>query len=227
MRTSPRRAEPAALSTVQPQPSTRATMIRSLLPVFALLLAAPTAHAMRCGNRLVTDGAQDFQVRERCGEPFWADRYTSVEIIGRDGPVEHQREVQFDVWYYNFGPHQLMRQLVFRDGLLEREQTLGYGVDEIGEDCDPNRLLGGLSAGELVARCGEPASRRSRTDTGAAPCTRRRTLARPASRRLDLRLRRPPLRARGARRRRSCRRGRLAAALMRFATTAHASRSGP
>jgi len=165
MRTSPRRAEPAALSTVQPQPSTRATMIRSLLPVFALLLAAPTAHAMRCGNRLVTDGAQDFQVRERCGEPFWADRYTSVEIIGRDGPVEHQREVQFDVWYYNFGPHQLMRQLVFRDGLLEREQTLGYGVDEIGEDCDPNRLLGGLSAGELVARCGEPASRRSRTDT--------------------------------------------------------------
>ena len=80
-------------------------------------------------------------MRERCGEPFWADRYTNVEIIGRDGPVEHQREVQFDVWYYNFGPRQLMRQLVFRDGLLEREQTLGYGVDEIGGDCDPNRLL--------------------------------------------------------------------------------------
>jgi hypothetical protein len=140
-------------------------MIRYLLPILALLLAAPAAHAMRCGNRLVSDGAQDFQVRERCGDPFWTDRYTNIEIIGRDGPIEHQREVQFDVWYYNFGPHQLMRQLVFRDGLLEREQTLGYGVDEIGSDCDPNRLLGGLSAGELVARCGEPASRRSRTDT--------------------------------------------------------------
>ena len=140
-------------------------MKRPLLPILALLLAAPAAHAMRCGNRLVNDGAQDFQVRERCGDPFWTDRYTNIEIIGRDGPIEQQREVQFDVWYYNFGPRQLMRQLVFRDGLLERERTLGYGVDAIGEDCDPNRLLGGLSAGELFARCGEPASRRSHTDT--------------------------------------------------------------
>jgi hypothetical protein len=100
-------------------------MNRYLLPILLLLLAAPAAHAMRCGNRLVSDGAQDFQVRERCGEPFWTDRYTNIEIIGRNGPVEHQREVQFDVWYYNFGPHQLMRQLVFRDGLLERALGLG------------------------------------------------------------------------------------------------------
>jgi hypothetical protein len=158
--------EPAAPAVVHVQASTDThSMTRSLLPLLALLLATPAAHAMRCGNRLVSDGAQDFQVRERCGEPFWTDRYTNIEIIGRDGPVEHQREVQIDVWYYNFGPHQLMRQLVFRDGLLEREQTLGYGVDEIGSDCAPNRLLGGLSAGELVALCGEPASRRSRTDT--------------------------------------------------------------
>jgi len=134
------------------------------LALLALFASAPAA-AMRCGNRLVTDGAQDFQVRERCGDPFWTDRYTDVVVIGRDGPVERQREVQYDVWYYNFGPRHLMRRLVFRDGLLAQEDTLGYGVDRIGEDCDPNRLLGGLSAGELVARCGEPASRRSRNDT--------------------------------------------------------------
>ena len=134
------------------------------LALLALLASAPAA-AMRCGNRLVTDGAQDFQVRERCGDPFWTDRYSDVVVIGRDGPLESQREVQYDVWYYNFGPRQLMRRLVFRDGLLAQEDTLGYGVDRIGEDCDPDRLLGGLSAGELVARCGEPASRRSHGDT--------------------------------------------------------------
>ncbi len=140
-------------------------MRRHLLPILMLLLASPSAFAMRCGNRLVSDGTQDFQVRERCGEPFWTDHYTNVDVIGAYGPLEQQRSVQFAVWYYNFGPAQLMRQLVFRDGVLLREDTLGYGVAEIGGDCNPNRTLDGLSIGELVARCGEPASRRNQADT--------------------------------------------------------------
>lgn len=137
--------------------------IRRLLAA-CVLLATSHAHAMRCGNRVVSEGQQDFQVRDRCGAPFWSDHYTSIEVIGRDGPVERQREIAFDVWYYNFGPRQLMRQLLFRDGVLVRETTLGYGVDAIGEDCDPRRLFDGATVGELVARCGEPASRRTRTD---------------------------------------------------------------
>ncbi|MFI4970509.1 MAG: DUF2845 domain-containing protein, partial [Lysobacterales bacterium] len=140
-------------------------MRRTLLLVFTLLLASPAAHAMRCGTRIVTDGDQDFQVRQRCGEPFWTDQFAKLEIIGAYGPLERQSEVVFDVWYYNFGPRQLMRRLVFRDGRLVREETLGYGVGAIGSDCNPNGLFDGLSAGELVARCGEPASRRSRNDT--------------------------------------------------------------
>jgi hypothetical protein len=140
-------------------------MSRHVFLIVVLLLASPSAFAVRCGNRIVTDGTQDFQVRDRCGEPFWTDRYTNVDVIGAYGPLEQQRTVQFDVWYYNFGPHQLMRQLIFRDGVLLREDTLGYGVSEIGDDCNPNRVLDGLSAGELIARCGEPVSRRSQTDT--------------------------------------------------------------
>ncbi len=107
---------------------------------------------MRCGTNLVTNGQQDFQVRERCGEPFWTDRYDNLEILGAYSALEYQRSVQFDVWYYNFGPHQLMRQLIFRDGHLLREETLGYGVDRIGEDCNENRDYRGFSVGELYAR---------------------------------------------------------------------------
>lgn len=140
-------------------------MRRHLLPILLLLLASPSAFAMRCGSRLVTDGMQDFQVRERCGAPYWTDRYTSIDVLGANGPLERQHLVQLDVWYYNFGPRQLLRRLVFRDGILLREDTLGYGVDTIGSDCNPNRLLDGLSAGELVARCGEPASRRDLSQT--------------------------------------------------------------
>jgi hypothetical protein len=134
---------------------------------FALLLlfASPSAFAMRCGSSLVTEGSQDFQVRSRCGDPFYADRYVTTEVFGAHGPVAQYRDVQYDVWYYNFGPRQLMRRMVFRDGVLTREETLGYGVDEVGSDCNPNRDYRGVSVGELVARCGEPASRRVNNDT--------------------------------------------------------------
>jgi hypothetical protein len=137
--------------------------------ILVLLLASPSAFAMRCGNRIVDVGAQDFQVRERCGEPFWTDHYSSIEILGAYGPLEQQQSVQFDVWYYNFGPSQLMRRIVFRNGIALRESTLGYGVSEIGANCDPkNATYAGLSVGELVARCGEPTSRRDRSGTIAS-----------------------------------------------------------
>ena len=130
-----------------------------------LLLASPAALAMRCGSNIVTEGAQDFQVRDRCGAPFYADTYYVTEAFGGRGPAALYRDVQYDVWYYNFGPRNLMRRFVFRDGVLEREETLGYGVDEVGADCNPNRDYRGVSVGELVARCGEPASRRTNYDT--------------------------------------------------------------
>lgn len=135
-------------------------MKRLLIAASILLLASPCAWAVRCGNRLVVEGAQDFQVRNRCGEPFWTDSYVDLEVLGADSVFERLREIRYDIWYYNFGPASLMRSLVFHEGVLIREHTLGYGVREIGDQCDPNRDYTGLSAGELVAYCGEPASRR-------------------------------------------------------------------
>jgi Protein of unknown function (DUF2845) len=134
----------------------------TLAPLAALMFASSAAHALRCGNSLVKSGAQDFQVRERCGEPFWTDRYSNSEAVG-DREYEQIREVQFDVWYYNFGPRQFMRRMVFRDGRLLRDDALGYGYDEVGGNCD--RVPDGISAGELLARCGDPARRRSLDDT--------------------------------------------------------------
>ncbi|HET9033842.1 MAG TPA: DUF2845 domain-containing protein [Dokdonella sp.] len=136
-----------------------------ILIALLLMLASPAAQAMRCGNRVVVDGARDFQVRERCGEPFWSESWIGVDIVGRDSVLERQREVQWSVWYYNFGPNALMQRLVFRDGNLERSDTLGYGVREIGDSCRANMNFTGMSSGELVARCGQPASRREAHDS--------------------------------------------------------------
>lgn len=143
------------------RPVIRSCALLSLL----LLLASPAAHALRCGSRVVAAEARDFQVRERCGEPFWSESWVGVDVVGRDSPLERQREVQWSVWYYNFGPRALMLRLVFRDGDLQRGDTLGYGVREIGDSCRANMNFTGLSSGELVARCGEPATRREAHDS--------------------------------------------------------------
>ena len=135
-------------------------MKRLALLCLLLSLAAPV-HALRCGTRVVTDGDRDFAVRERCGEPFYVDQFASVSVRGANGPLETQVEDVYDVWYYNFGPRRLMVRLLFLNGRLEHEETLGYGVSNLGDSCNLDALPAGTSAGEIVAYCGEPAGRRN------------------------------------------------------------------
>jgi hypothetical protein len=128
------------------------------------MLASPAAMALRCGNRVVSDGDRDFQVRDRCGDPYWSETWIGVDIAGRYSALESQREVEWSVWYYNFGPRALIQRLVFVDGNLQFSETLGYGVREIGDSCRANLNFTGMSSGELVARCGQPAHRRLSSD---------------------------------------------------------------
>ena len=138
----------------------------SLMPrLFAALMllctsAAAQAIGLRCGSRVVSAGMIAAQVRNACGAPFWSDSYASVEVLGAGGPIEEQRELTWDVWYFNFGSNQFMQRLTFRNGDLQTVEALGYGVSEIGTTCPPPLAARGLTDGELVARCGEPASRR-------------------------------------------------------------------
>lgn len=140
-------------------------MTRSFLLVgLALLLASPAASALRCGNRVVSEGDRDFQVRQRCGDPYWSETWIGVDVAGRYSALETQAEVEWSVWYYNFGPRALIQRLIFLDGDLQRSESLGYGVREIGDSCRANMNFTGMSSGELVAMCGQPAHRRQSND---------------------------------------------------------------
>ncbi|MFN7550205.1 MAG: DUF2845 domain-containing protein [Pseudomonadota bacterium] len=132
------------------------------LAALLLLCAAAEAQALRCDGRVVDVGDHAIQVRERCGEPFWIDAYTEVLVQGEYGPLEQRVERPVEAWYYNFGPNRLLRRLLLVDDRLLREDSLGYGVAAIGADCRLDALPVGTPAGALVARCGEPASRRDR-----------------------------------------------------------------
>lgn len=137
-------------------------MVARLLLAVALVCGCEAGHALglRCGTRVVSAGMIAAQVRNACGAPFWIDSYASLEVLGAGGPIEEQREIDWDVWYYNFGSSQLMQRLTFRDGRLQGVDALGYGVNEIGSACPLPLAARGLTTGELVARCGEPSLRR-------------------------------------------------------------------
>lgn len=138
---------------------------RFVLCALLLLALTPAAHALRCGSRLVTAGDYDFQVRDRCGDPFWIEDHYQVITSNTDLPVQTLQQNVYSAWFYNFGSNRLLVRILFRNGHFLREETLGYGVDDIGDSCGPTKLLRGMSSGELVAYCGEPLSRNSQPGT--------------------------------------------------------------
>jgi len=134
------------------------TAIRWLMLFLLLCACVPAAYAVRCDSNLTHTGDYEFQVRARCGEPLWAEDHYRIESFGnKDTRIE--REIRYTDWYYNFGASALIVHLRFRDGQLAGEEKLGRGVDEVGTACDAAILARGLSSGELIAHCGEPAAR--------------------------------------------------------------------
>lgn len=101
--------------------------IRCLLIAITLWLAtAQSAFALRCGQSIITMGDKQFEVLQKCGEPFFADSWQA--------PLFHQGfYLGSDIveeWYYNFGPQRFIRILLFRNGRLILIQTGDYGFLE-------------------------------------------------------------------------------------------------
>jgi len=110
----------------------------STLLVLALLVCSPAfADGMRCGTKLVGEGASRSEVAAKCGEPTDIVERRSVfrrpVIWGYGRPMyvgEDYVEVPVEVWLYNLGPNKLMRKLRFEGGYLTMIETLGYGYNK-------------------------------------------------------------------------------------------------
>ncbi|MDJ0911542.1 MAG: DUF2845 domain-containing protein [Woeseiaceae bacterium] len=120
----------------------------TFITVFAIvaLLAAESAEAFRCKNRIVRDGMHEQQVIALCGEPT-TRRHLGYATRGvnygwrRDYPGGISRrqypghttlieEVVITEYVYNFGPRKFMRRLVFEGGVLVTIESIGYGYRE-------------------------------------------------------------------------------------------------
>lgn len=134
-----------------------ASVRRAGIPTFVLalgLLWTGAADAMRCGNRIVTEGDIQAKVLEHCGEPvqktrrlgyragFFPDyRVRDPLSVAPDPPEERDSaeariyrnslyghtEVVIEEWIYNLGPHKLIRRITFENGIVVEVETLGRG----------------------------------------------------------------------------------------------------
>lgn len=103
--------------------------------VLALTSGAVRADGFSCGNRIVTEGMELYQVRDVCGEPAQVTRTAILRrpvvwVRGRPYYASNEEvQVPVETWLYDFGPQRLMRKLRFEDGILARVDTLGYGTN--------------------------------------------------------------------------------------------------
>ena len=110
----------------------RAVLILGL----CLLAAAPSFAGIRCGTRVVSEGATRYEVAAKCGEPNEVVTQKSVfrrPVIWTDGRPyfvgEDFIEIPVESWVYNLGPNKLMRRLRFEGGVLTEIESLGYGYN--------------------------------------------------------------------------------------------------
>ena len=109
------------------------------------LILSDSAHAFRCGTKLVRDGMHEQQVIAVCGQPTTARQigrtvrafdYRLYRPRGSDTLYRHPgfgtlaTDVIVTEYVYNFGPRKLMRRLIFEGGVLVTIESIGYGYIE-------------------------------------------------------------------------------------------------
>ena len=120
----------------------------AVLIIVALLLSE-SAHAFRCGTKIVRDGMHEQQIIAICGQPT-SVRYLGHTIrafdygsrVGHGGLTYYRSpgfghlatEVVVTEFVYNFGPRKLMRRLIFEGSVLVSIETIGYGFHEKKRD---------------------------------------------------------------------------------------------
>ena len=132
-----------------------------LATLFTLALsAADPASALRCDGRLVHPGDYDFQLSQTCGAPFHVERWRELigQPLGEDAGLA--RSVDWEEWYYDFGPNRFLQRVRLREGQVQRVELLSLrGRGQPLRYCRSGELRAGLSSGELFALCGAPLRR--------------------------------------------------------------------
>ncbi len=103
-----------------------------LLIFLSILLFSNPGFALRCGNKLVDIGDYKYDVYEKCGAPESVETHSEVVVNTFSFPrrtidQEYYKEIQVEIWIYNFGSLRFKQLLRFENGVLADMKTLGKG----------------------------------------------------------------------------------------------------
>jgi Protein of unknown function (DUF2845) len=114
-----------------------------------LTLTVPgDAQAFRCGSGLVRIGDTTGKVLIECGPPTYKEgagtktKAKSTKTVKAKDKTTERRSSRgtsrkVERWFYNCGEHDFIYVLTFAGGVLEKEETEGYGKGK--SDCEGRR----------------------------------------------------------------------------------------
>lgn len=140
------------------EPLMTSSSVAVTLTLAALLLAAPAAHAFRCGGALVDRGDSKAEVLIKCGSPDWRTQWSEDFINDPGGASALRVSSEKERWLYNLGPKRFMRILLFENGRLSELTTGERGFAEGGDPgrCDLEHISPGASDFSVQMTCGAP-----------------------------------------------------------------------
>jgi hypothetical protein len=106
--------------------------LASLSLLACLALCALPAHALRCGNNIVSEGDSTMLLLRNCGEPTQKEHFVDRIPVGTYDQVRGEYytaydEQPYDVWTYNFGPRRFIQRITIKGGKIHRIESQGYG----------------------------------------------------------------------------------------------------
>jgi hypothetical protein len=104
----------------------------SLSLLACLALSALPAHALRCGNNIVSEGDSTMRLLRNCGEPTLKEQFVDRMPVRTYDQVNNAYytaydEQPYDVWTYNFGPRRFVQRITIKSGKIHRIESQGYG----------------------------------------------------------------------------------------------------
>jgi len=106
--------------------------LASLSLLACLALCALPAHALRCGNNIVSEGDSTMLLLRNCGEPTLKEQFVDRIPVRTYDQVTNAYftaygEQPYDVWTYNFGPRRFVQRITIKGGKIHRIESQGYG----------------------------------------------------------------------------------------------------
>jgi hypothetical protein len=101
---------------------------------FALLLAVfcitVYADSVSCTGGIISTGDRSADVYAKCGSPDFRDSHQEEVVQRIDADTKKKVYITVEEWTYNFGPNQLIRILVLKNGEVVEIRTGNYGYQK-------------------------------------------------------------------------------------------------